>query len=97
MLGFISSPDLERLRFQTNARERTFSPRQERFRGRNDRAQRRRHLKTNQDENEAPDSEMTFALCAKEAAHRVDQAQAETDADHPKEQMQRPHESDGVG
>ena len=26
MLGFISSPDLERLRFQTNARERTFSP-----------------------------------------------------------------------
>ena len=74
-----------------------FLRRQERFRGRNDRAQRRRHLKTNQDENEAPDSEMTFALCAKEAAHRVDQAQAETDADYPKKQMQRAHEDEGVG
>ena len=71
-----------------------FLRRQERFRGRNDRAQRRRHLKTDQDENDAPDSEMTFAPRAKKTARRVDQTQAETDADQPKDQVQRAHESD---
>ena len=71
-----------------------FLRRQERFRGRNDRAQRRRHLKTDQDKDNAPNSEMTFAISTKEAARRVDQTQAETDTDHPKEQMQCAHESD---
>ena len=67
---------------------------QKRFRRSNDRAQSCRHLKTNQDKDDAPDSEMTFAARAKETAHRVNQTQAETDADHPKEQVQRAHESD---
>ena len=71
-----------------------FLCRQKRFRGSNDRAQRRRHLKTDQDKDDAPDSEMTFAQRAKKTAHRVDQTQAETDTDHPKEQMQCAHESD---
>src|SRR6267154_3940849 len=48
-----------------------FLRRQKRFRGSNDRAQRRCHLKTDQDKDEAPDSEMTFAARAKETAHRV--------------------------
>ena len=74
-----------------------FLCRQKRFRGSNDRAQRRCHLKTDQDKDEAPDSEMTFAPRAKKTARRVDQTQAETDADHSKEQVQRAHESDGVG
>ena len=74
-----------------------FLCRQKRFRGSNDRAQRRCHLKTDQDKDDAPNSKMTFAVRAKETAHRVNQTQAETDADHPKEQMQRAHESDGVG
>ena len=73
-----------------------FLCRQKRFRGRNDRTQRRCHLKTDQDKNEAPDSEMTFAPRAKKTARRIDQTQAETDADHPKEQVQRAHESDRV-
>jgi len=73
-----------------------FLGRQKRFRGSNDRAQRRCHLKTDQDKDEAPDSEMTFAPRAKKTARRVDQTQAETDADHPKEQVQRAHESDWV-
>ena len=68
--------------------------RQKRFRRSNDRAQSCRHLKTDQDKDEAPDSEMTFAPRAKKTARRVDQTQAETDADHPKEQVQRAHESD---
>ena len=67
---------------------------QKRFRRSNDRAQSCRHLKTDQDKNDAPNSKMTFAARAKETAHRVNQAQAETDADHPKEQMQRAHERD---
>ena len=74
-----------------------FLRRQKRFRRSNDRAQRRCHLKTDQDKDDAPDSEMTFAPRAKKTARRVHQTQAETDADHPKEQMQRAHESDGVG
>ncbi len=74
-----------------------FLPRQKRFRGSDDRAQRCRHLKTDQDKDGAPDSEMTFAPRAKKTARRVDQAQAETDAYYPKEQMKRAHESDGVG
>src|SRR5712671_1664439 len=68
--------------------------RQKRFRRSNDRAQRRCHLKTDQDKDDAPNSKMTFAPRAKETAHRVNQTQAETDADHPKEQMQRAHERD---
>ena len=71
-----------------------FLRRQKRFRGNNDRTQRCRHLKTDQDKDDAPDSEMTFAARAKETAHRVNQTQAETDADHPKEQVQRAHKSD---
>jgi len=71
-----------------------FLRRQKRFRGNNDRTQRCRHLKTDQDKNDAPDSEMTLAARAKKTAHRVNQTQAETDADHPKEQMQRAHEGD---
>ena len=67
---------------------------QKRFRRSNDRAQSCRHLKTDQDKDDAPNSKMTFAARAKETAHRVNQAQAETDADHPKEQMQRSHERD---
>jgi len=74
-----------------------FLGRQKRFRGSNDRAQRRCHLKTDHDKDEAPDSEMTFAPRAKKTARRVDQTQAETDAYYPKEQMKRAHESDGVG
>ena len=70
---------------------------QKRFRRSNDRAQSCRHLKTDQDKDDAPNSKMTFAARAKETARRVDQTQAETDADHPKEQVQRAHESDGVG
>src|SRR4029077_12496099 len=38
-----------------------FLRRQKRFRGSNDRAQSCRHLKTDQDKDDAPDSEMTFA------------------------------------
>ena len=49
-----------------------FLRRQKCFRGSNDRAQRRRHLKTDQDKDDAPDSEMTFAPRAKEAGRRVD-------------------------
>src|ERR1700745_278914 len=71
-----------------------FLGRQKGFRGSNDRAQRRCHLKTDQDKDEAPDSKMTFAARAKETAHRVNQTQAETDADHPKDQMQSAHERD---
>ena len=71
-----------------------FLCRQKRFRGSNDRAQRRCLLKTDQDNNEAPDSEMTFALRAKKTARRIDQTQAETNTNHPKEQVQRAHESD---
>lgn len=67
---------------------------QKRFRGRNDRAQRRCHLKTDQDKDEAPDSEMTFASRAKKTVRRIDQTQAKTDTDDPKEQVQRAHESD---
>ena len=74
-----------------------FLGRQKRSRRSNDRAQSCRHLKTNQDKDDAPNSEMTFAPRAKKTARRVDQTQAETDADHPKEQVQRAHESDGVG
>ena len=70
---------------------------QKRFRRSNDRAQSCRHLKTDQDKDDAPNSEMTFAPRAKKTARRVDQTQAETDADHSKEQVQRAHESDGVG
>ena len=51
-----------------------FLRRQKCFRGANDRAQRRRHLKTDQDKDDAPDSEMTFASRAKEAGRRVDKA-----------------------
>ena len=50
-----------------------FLRRQKRFRRSNDRAQRRRHLKTDQDKDDAPDSEMTLAPCAKKTAHRVNQ------------------------
>ena len=71
-----------------------FLRRQKRFRWSDDRAQRRRHLKTDQDKDHAPDSEMTFAPRAKETARRVDQTQTEADADQPKEQVQRAHESD---
>ena len=71
--------------------------RQKCFRRTDDRAQRRRHLKTDQDKDDAPNSKMTFAARAKKAAHRVNQTQAETDADQPKEQVQRTHESDRVG
>ena len=71
-----------------------FLGRQKRFRGSNDRAQRCRRLKTDQDKDDAPNSEMTSTPRAKKTAHRVDQTQAETDADHPKEQVQRAHESD---
>jgi biopolymer transport protein ExbB/TolQ len=67
---------------------------QKRFRRSNDRAQSCRHLKTDQDKDNAPNSKMTFAARAKETAHRVNQTQAETDADHPKEQVQRAHKSD---
>ena len=67
---------------------------QKRFRRSNDRAQSCCHLKTDQDKDDAPNSKMTFAARAKETAHRVNQAQAETDADHPKEQMQRAQERD---
>ena len=70
--------------------------RQKRFRRSNDRAQSCRHLKTDQDKDDAPNSKITFAARAKETAHRVDQTQAETDAYYPKEQMKRAHESDGV-
>ena len=70
---------------------------QKRFRRSNDRAQSCRHLKTDQDKDDAPNSKMTFAPRAKETARRVDQTQAETDAYYPKEQMKRAHESDGVG
>ena len=45
---------------------------QERFRRSNDRPQRRRHLKTDEDENDAPYSEMPSASSTKKAAHRVD-------------------------
>ena len=64
------------------------------FRWSDDWAQRRRHLKTDQDKDDTPNSKVTFATRAKEAAHRVDQAQAKPDADHPKEQVQRAHEND---
>ena len=67
---------------------------QKRSRRSNDRAQSCRHLKTDQDKDDAPNSEITSAPRAKKTGRRVDQTQAETDADHPKEQVQRAHEGD---
>ena len=67
---------------------------QKRSRRSNDRAQSCRRLKTDQDKDDAPNSEITSAPRAKKTGRRVDQTQAETDADHPKEQVQRAHESD---
>ncbi|HEY0550276.1 MAG TPA: hypothetical protein VGF13_11800, partial [Verrucomicrobiae bacterium] len=56
-----------------------FLGRQKRFRGSNDRAQSCRHLKTDQDKDDAPNSEMTSAARAKKTGRRVDQTQAGTD------------------
>ena len=67
-----------------------FLCRQKRFRGSNHRAQGCRHLKTDQDKDEAPNSEMTSAPRAKKTGRRVDQTQAETDADHPKSRCSAP-------
>src|SRR5439155_13653200 len=47
--------------FKPMGEKELFLCRQKCFRRSNDRAQRRRHLKTDQDKDEAPDSEMTFA------------------------------------
>ena len=59
--------------FKPMREKKLFLRRQKRFRGSDDRAQRRRHLKTDQDKDEAPDSEMTPAPCAEEPPRRVDQ------------------------
>src|SRR5205085_1300172 len=66
------------------------------FRSSDDGPQRRRHLKTDEDENEAPYSEMPSARSTEKPAHRSDQPQTETDADYPKKQMQRARENDRV-
>ena len=60
-------------------------------------SQRRRHLKTDKDENDAPYSKMSSAGSTEKPAGRIDEPQSETDADYPKEQMQRAHENDRIG
>ena len=60
--------------FKPMRQKELFLRRQKCFRGSNDRTQRRRHLKTDQDKDDAPDSEMTFAPRTKEAGRRVDKA-----------------------
>jgi hypothetical protein len=57
---------------------------QKRFRRSDNWSQRRRHLKTDEDENDAPYSKMSSAASTEKPAGRIDQPQTETDADHPK-------------
>ena len=61
-------------RFKPMREKELFLRRQKCFRRSNDRTQRRRHLKTDQNKDNTPDSEMTFASRAKEARRRVDKA-----------------------